>query len=405
MTTALRDNIDWVGYVDWNVRDFHGYETLRGATYNSYLIRDQKNTLIDTVKAPYAGNLIANIRKFIDPADINYLVCNHVEMDHSGAMPRVLEACSNAVVLCNERCRKTLSLHFDTSNWKFQVIKDGEILSIGRRTLQFINTPMIHWPESMFTYVPEEKLLFSMDAFGQHYATSQRFDDENPKETALGEAKIYYASIVMPFSKQVRGLLESVKDLPIDMIATSHGVIWRSYVGDIIKAYHEWSHFRAKPKVLILYDTMYSSTNLMADAIYEGAIRPDVEVKLHHVRTVGLARLAGELLDSAVVAVGTPTVNKTMMPMVASLLAYFKGLEPENKAGFSFGSYGWSRGGAEAVDGFLKDMKFEILRGPLICQYRPDEAVLEQCREAGKMISEKALEMSAIPRAEISSEP
>ena len=405
MTTALRDNIDWVGYVDWNVRDFHGYETLRGATYNSYLIRDEKNTLIDTVKAPYATNLLENIAKLVDPAEIAYIVCNHAEPDHSGSLPKTVEACVNAEVVSNDKCRQTLSQYYDTSGWKFKVVKDHETMSIGRRTLHFVNTPLIHWPESMFTYVPEEKLLFSMDAFGQHYATSRRFDDQNPKEIALEEAKIYYANIVMLYGKRVAKLLDEGGMLDVEMIAPSHGVIWRSYVKEILEAYHNWATYRATSKVIVLYDTMYHSTETMADAIYEGALHPDVDVKLFNVRKTSLTTLATEFLDCAAVAVGSATLNMGMMPMIAAALTYIKGLRPEGKAGFSFGSYGWTRGGAEGVDAFLKEMKFQILREPIICQFRPDGSVLDKCREAGKMISGKALEMSAIPQAEISSEP
>lgn len=394
MTTSLCNDIDWVGYVDWNVRDFHGYETSRGATYNSYLIRDEKNVLIDTVKGPYAGNLISNISKFIDPVKLDYIVCNHAEPDHSSSIPMVLEACPNAVVVCNVKCKEILSRYYDTSAWKWKIIEDHEKMSIGRRTLHFINTPMVHWPESMFTYVPEEKLLFSMDAFGQHYATSQRFDDQNPVELALEEAKIYYANIVMLYGKRVTKILHEAEGLEIDIIAPSHGVIWRSHVKEILDAYHNWAECKAVAKVIILFDSMWNSTGMMADAIYEGALHSEVEVKLFNVRRTSLTMLATEFLDCAVVACGSSTLNQGMMPMVSAALTYIKGLKPTGKAGFAFGSYGWSKSGAEGIEEILKDMKFEILREPLVTKYRPDEEALKACYEAGQMLAKKAIEMS-----------
>jgi len=394
MSTALRNNIDWVGYVDWNVRDFHGYETSRGATYNAYLIRDEKTALIDTVKVQFAQDLLAHISEFCDPVKIDYIICNHAEPDHTGALPTVIKTCGNPTIVCDEKCRKVLSQYFDTTEWNFHIVKTGDSLSLGKRTLQFIETPMVHWPESMFTYVPEEKLLFSMDAFGQHIATSRRFDDENSREITLEEAKIYYANIVMLYGKRVSAVLQAGEGMDIEMIAPSHGVIWRSYVKDIIGAYNDWVTCRAKAKALICYDTMWNSTSEMAEAIYDGAKCEDVDVKLMNIRKTGLTMLATEFLDCAAVAFGSPTLNQGMMPMAAAALTYIKGLRPTGKAGFAFGSYGWSKGGAEAVEQFLKDMKFDIIREPLNVQYRPTKEDLDQCREAGKLLAKLACEIA-----------
>lgn len=208
MNTTPRDNIDWVGYVDWTVRDFHGYTSERGTTYNTYLIRNEKKALIDTVKAPYGQHLLQNISALMPLRSIDYVVCNHAEPDHTGALPEIMVAMPNATLVCDQKCKDALSRHFDTPGWKFKVVKTGDTVSLGDRTLHFIETPMVHWPESMFTYVPEEKLLFSMDAFGQHHASSQRFDDEVPLETALQEAKSHYANILMPYGKQVAKVLQ-----------------------------------------------------------------------------------------------------------------------------------------------------------------------------------------------------
>ncbi len=394
MDTTLRQDIDWVGCVDWTIRDFHSYKTERGATYNAYLVRDDKTALIDTVKAPYAEELLENIARLTELAEVDYVVCNHAEPDHAGSLPRVMESLPSATLVCDKKCLATLSKCFDASGWKTEIVASGDTIPLGKRTLQFVETPMVHWPESMFTYVPEEKLLFSMDAFGQHYASSQRFDDEVPLCTVLEEAKTYYANIVMPYGKQVAGVLEQAGGLDIEMIAPSHGVIWRTHPAKIIEAYKNWCVCRPKPKVLVVYDTMWESTGRMARAICEGASQPGVEAVLLHVRRSHLTRIAAEVIDAATVAFGSATLNRGMMPMAGAALTYLKGLQPTGKAAFAFGSYGWGRGGPEAVQKYLEAMKWEILREPLRAQYRPAPEVLDECREAGKMLAEKAKQMA-----------
>ncbi len=394
MDTTLRENIDWVGYIDWTVRDFHGYNTDRGATYNAYLIRDDKTALIDTVKAPFVEHLLGNIARYTAPEKVDYIICNHAEPDHTGGLPRVMQALTNATLVCDKKCRDVLSMYYDTSGWKFQIVGTGDTISLGKRTLHFIETPMVHWPESMFTYIPEEKLLFSMDAFGQHFTSSQRFDDEVDLGTVMEEAKIYYANIVMPYGGLVAKLLPKAAELDIEIIAPSHGVIWRSHIPKILEAYTDWSAGRPKSKVLVIYDTMWNSTGMMARAIVEGASIPGVEVKLIDIRKSNLTRIATEILDTATVAFGSSTLNQGMMPMAGAVLTYLKGLRPVNKAGFSFGSYGWGEGGPESIDEWLKSMKWEILRDPLKAQYRPTSGVLDECVAAGKMLAEKAVEMS-----------
>jgi len=391
MKTALRENIDWVGYVDWTVRDFHGYETARGATYNSYLIRDDKTALIDTVRGAFGKKLLENIAKFTDLDKVDYVVCNHAEPDHSGAMPEVLQALPNARLVCNNKCLTALGKHFDVSDWKTEIVASGDTVALGKRTMQFIDTPMVHWPESMFTYVPEEKILFSMDAFGQHYASSQRFDDEVPLCTVLEEAKTYYANIVMPYGRPVCNTLEAAADLDIKMIAPSHGAIWRSHVGRIVELYKDWAAYRMKPKVLVIYDTMWDSTGKMARAVHEGASLDGVDAKLIHLRRWNLTKIASEVMDAAAVAFGSSTLNRGMMPMAGAVLTYLLGLRSSAKASFAFGSYGWGRGGPEAVDEYLKKMNWDVVREPLKSQFRPNEEILDQCREAGKLLAEKAM--------------
>ncbi len=395
MRTTLRENIDWVGYVDWTVRDFHSYDAEQGSTYNAYLVRDDKTALIDTVKDAYGEHMLRSIASLVPLEKVDYVVCNHAEPDHAGALPQTLAAMPGATLLCNQKCKHALSLHFDISNWKIRTVSEGESVSLGKRSLQFIDTPMVHWPESMFTYVPEEKLLFSMDAFGQHLATASRFDDQVSLCTVMEEAKAYYANIVMPFGKPVTKTLDKASGLEIDMIAPSHGVIWRSNVPAILDAYSNWAAYRPKPKVLVVYDSMWQSTAAMARAIVEGADQPGVAAKLVHVRRSSLTRIATDMIDTAAVAFGSATLNTQMMPMMGATLTYLKGLRPRNKAGFAFGSYGWGRGGPELIDQWLDDLGWEVLREPLKSNYRPTPEVLDQCRRAGERLAEKAKELAA----------
>jgi flavorubredoxin len=396
MNTPLCDNIDWVGAVDWNIRDFHSYETHRGATYNAYLVRDEKTALIDTVKAPFADRLLKDVAALCDLSRVDYVVCNHAEMDHSGALPEVLRAMPRATLLCDKKCAAALGEHFDTSGWKVQIVTSGAEISLGRRTLRFFETPMVHWPESMATYVPEEKLLFSMDAFGQHIATSERFDDEVDLDVVIQEAKTYYANIVMPYGKAVLKTLDLLAGLPIGMIAPSHGLIWRKNVAAIVNEYRNWADHRPQPKVLVIYDSMWESTAAMAQAILDGATQPGVSASLVSIRESNLTRIASEVLDAAAVAFGSATLNRGMMPMAAAVLSYLEGLRPLNKAAVAFGSYGWGVGGPEAVDQALRRLEWEILREPLRAHYRPTAELLAECCQIGQELAERATALAAV---------
>ncbi len=393
MDTELREGIHWVGYVDWNVRDFHGYRTKSGSTYNSYIVQDEKTAIIDTVKAPYASVLLDHIRSHTPFDKVDYLVVNHAEPDHSGSISAVMAACPNATLICDAKCWKILGMHYDTTDWPHQIVKSGETLSLGKRTLQFLETPMVHWPESMFTYIPEEKLLFSMDAFGQHYASASRFDDTEPLDVVLHEAKTYFANIVMLYARPIRNTLAAASGLDIEIIAPSHGVIWRKNVGAILKAYQDWTHHKPRKKVLIVYDTMWKSTEMMANAIAEGVLESEVDLRLYNVNASHITELATEVLEASGVAVGSPTLNMTLMPQMACLLTYWKGLRPAEKVGFAFGSYGWSKnGGPTEVEAYLKEMKFDLVQPALHVQFVPTKDDLEACRGAGRLLAQKALE-------------
>ena len=391
MNITLKEGIDWVGYIDWTVRDFHGYKTESGSTYNAYLIRDEKIAVIDAVKAPYVEKYLDHIRALTDLDKIDYIVCNHAEPDHSGGLPATMKACPQAELVCNPKCKVALEMHYDTAAWKWHVVEDGEELSLGKRTLSFINTPMVHWPESMFTYVKEDKLLFSMDAFGQHYASAFRFDDEEPLDVILHEAKTYYANIVMLYGRPIAQTMARAAQLDIEMIAPSHGVIWRSHIKEVFAAYQNYVVCKPRPKVVVLYATMWQSTAKMANAILEGAQECNVEAHLYNVENTHATRIVTEVLDCAVVAIGSPTLNNGIMPSMASVLCYMKGLRPTHKAGFAFGSYGWSkRGGPNEVEANMKEMKIDLLREPIRTQYVPTPEVLEECREAGRAMGKHA---------------
>lgn len=278
----VKKDIHWVGALDWNVRDFHGYSTPKGTTYNSFLALDEKITLFDTVKKPFKNNLLHNIRKFIDPEQIDYIVINHVEMDHSGAIPDIIEIVKPEKVICSEMGKRALLEHFHREDWPYEVVKSGQSISLGNRTVQFLETRMLHWPDSMFSYIPEEKLLFSSDAFGQHWATSERFDDEVDLDELMVHSAKYYANILLLYSPLVQKLLANVEamGLQIDTIAPDHGPIWRSNPGKIIEAYRVWSRQEATSKALIIYDTMWHSTETMAYAIADGLIQEGVDFKM-----------------------------------------------------------------------------------------------------------------------------
>ncbi len=419
MNTTLCNNIDWIGALDWNIRDFHSYETTRGATYNAYLVRDEKTALIDTVKAPFADRLLQNIAALCELSRVNYVVCNHAELDHSGALPQVLRALPQATLLCDKKCATTLGEHFDTTGWNIRVVANGEEIPLGRRTLRFLKTPMVHWPESMATYVPEEKLLFSMDAFGQHYATSERFVDEADPDVVMQEARKYYANIVMPYGKAVLKTLDLLADVPITMIAPSHGLIWRRNLDTILTAYRNWANHRPLPKVLVIYDSMWESTAAMAQAILEGATQPGgdcpdfcvskngtvpfdgrhasgVSAALISIRQSNLTHIATEVLDAAAVAFGSSTLNRGMMPMAAATLCYLEGLRPLGKAAVAFGSYGWGPGGPEAVEQAMRRLDWQILREPLRARYRPTAETLAECRQAGQLLADRAKGLASL---------
>lgn len=372
----IKENIYWVGGIDWDLRDFHGYKTHRGSTYNAYLIIDEKVTLIDTVKHYLYDEMVERISKIIDPGKIDYVISNHVEMDHSGGLPGIMNAAENAVVVASPNGEKGLEAHYK-KDWNFKVVKSGETLNIGKRNISFHLTPMIHWPDNMVTYLHEDKILFSNDAFGQHIATSERFDDQLPYGIIQEEAARYYANIVLPYGSQVQKALESISGLDIEVIAPSHGIMWRSHIPDILAEYKKWSENQTENKALIIYDSMWESTRKIAYAVQSAFEEKGAATKLLNLKTNHVSDIMTEVLTAKYICVGSSTLNNNMLPNVSAFLTYMKGLAPKDRIGLAFGSYGWGGQSIEQVEEVLKTSGFEMLDRIRI-QYIPDADVLEK---------------------------
>ena len=387
---TLAEGINWVGVVDWNIRDFHGYVTQRGSTYNAYLIRDEKTALVDTVKHTFSNELLRNICELVDPAKIDYIIVNHVEMDHSSSLPVIAKLAKNAVIIASARGKDAIIEHYG-ADFNIQTVKTGDQLKLGKRTLQFVEAPMLHWPDSMFTYIIEDKILMPNDAFGQHLASSERFDDEVDPHVLMEEATIYFANILMPFAPLITRKIQEVVQMgiPIDMIAPSHGMIWRSDPSKIIKAYSDWSAGVSKNKVVIVFDTMWGSTDKMARAILEGAASQGVDVKLLKLRAANRTEAMTEILDAKAVVVGSPTLNNGMFPTLGSFLTYATGLKPKGKLWAFFGSYGWGGGAVKNMTEMAQKAGFEVYDQSVQVKYVPDAEDLKKCFEFGQQIAAK----------------
>ncbi len=390
----IKKDIYWVGAVDWTVRDFHGYSTYEGTTYNAFLMLGEKNVLFDTVKKPLTSDLIHRIRTIIDPAKIDYIVVNHVEMDHSGALPEIVDLVKPEKIFCSKMGHQNLLAHFHKPDWPYHPVEDGEEVKIGDRTIKFLETRMLHWPDSMFSYIPEEKLLISSDAFGQHLGTSERFDDEVDEAELLYQARKYYANILTLYSPLIRKLLEKVQEMgiEIDMIAPDHGVIWRKNPGKILELYDDWSHNRGNRRVLVIYDTMWHSTEKMAKAVADGVESEGVSVQILDLAVNHRSDVVTEVLDSKGVILGCPTLNNGLLPRMAGFLMYMRGLRPTNKFGAAFGSYGWSGESVGLLNKTMEEMKFDLIHDGLKIKYVPDHSSLRECVELGKLMARKVKE-------------
>jgi flavorubredoxin len=376
----IADDIFWVGALDWNTRNFHGFNTPRGTSYNAYLILDERNVLIDCVKTPFIGEMMARIRSVIDPKEIDLIVSNHAEGDHASGLP-MAQLITGAEIITSKKGVEALRLNY--GEMKMREVKDGEELSIGQKTLRFLETPMLHWPESMFTYAVEDQVLFSMDAFGQHYCCSERFDDQVELGTLMEEAATYYANIVLPFGNQVKKAYEKVKDLPIKIVATSHGLLWRTHIQEIVGAYLGWADGRTEPRVLVIFDTMWGSTEKMAEAITEGVRSQGVPVTLMRLTGTERSAIMSEVLRSRVVVVGSCTINNGMFPTVADITSYMRGLRPKGRKAAVFGSYGWSGGSTKMIKENLEAAGLELPYPDLDLKFAPMREGVEKCHTFG----------------------
>jgi flavorubredoxin len=379
----LKPNIFWVGGIDWDIRNFHGYSTNRGTTYNSYLIKDKKITLIDTVKAKFKGEMLSRIEEIIDPNRIEYIVSNHVEMDHSGSLTEISNICPNAKIITSIRGEKGLKKHYK-KNLNLKVVNSGDILNIGKRNLTFIHVPMVHWPDSMVTYIKEDKLLLSNDSFGQHIASSERFDDEIEWGVLKEEAAKYYANIVLPYGSQVEKALSDIQNLDINMIAPSHGIIWRKNINKIKKEYIKWSKYVSENRAVIIFDSMWGSTEKIAMKLKEGIDETGIKVSLRNLKNSHISDIITEIMESKLILLGSPTLNNGLLPTMAGFLTYMKGLRPKNKIGFVFGSYGWGGQAVGEIEKILNDLSWQLPMKSININYVPDENVLIEIKNIGK---------------------
>ncbi len=382
-----------VGVNDWNIRDFHGYSTNFGTSYNAFLIVDEKIALVDTVKKEFADELLNNISRIVDPKKIDYVVSNHTEMDHSGGLPRVMHRVGEDKPLyCSRMGAKNHRRHF-SQKWNYRAVTTGDELSLGKRTLMFLETRMLHWPDSMFSYLKEDKILFSSDAFGQHYAGWEKFDDVIG-DAIMPHAKKYFANILLLYSPLILKLVDKVGELGLEfnMICPDHGVIWRKDPGKIINAYVQWSNQQTEKKAVVIYDTMWHSTEAMANAIAEGVANEGVKVRPMRLRKWHRSDIMTEVLDAKAVIVGSPTLNNGLFPTVSDILTYMKGLRPQNKIGAAFGSYGWSGESVKLIQGELEAMNMEIIAPGLKIQYVPEQEGLDRCFELGRTVGRAVMD-------------
>ncbi len=392
MSFTVCQGVTWVGKVDWEVRTFHGeeYSTNRGTSYNAYLVRDQKTALIDTVWGPHAEEFMANLRQEIDLDRIDFIIANHAESDHSGALPALMRALPGKPIYCTANAVKSLKGHYH-ADWNFQVVKTGDRLSLGQRELIFVEAPMLHWPDTMFCYLTDANVLFSNDAFGQHLASQHPFNDLVDQCELWQEAIKYYANILTPFSKLVDKKIKEFVGLglPLEMICPSHGVIWRQEPLQIVTKYAEWAADYQENQVTLVYDTMWDGTRRMAEAIAQGLgqAAPELTVKLYNCARNDWNDILTEVFKSKAVLVGSPTMNKGILFSVAGLLEIIRGLQFKGKRAAAFGAYGWSGESVKIISGRLQEAGLTLLDEGHRELWNPDDPSLERCLEYGRNLA------------------
>jgi anaerobic nitric oxide reductase flavorubredoxin len=383
------------GKKDWELREFHGveYSTHRGSSYNSYLVRDEKVALIDTVWQPFAKEFVANLKKEIDLNEIDYIIANHSEIDHSGALPELMREIPNTPIYCTRNGARALKGHYH-QNWNFVEVKTGDRLSLGKKELLFIEARMLHWPDSMFCYLTEDNILFSNDAFGQHYATEFLFNDEVDQAELYQEAVKYYANILTPFSSLVEKKINEFigLNLPLSMICTSHGILWRDNPVQIVEQYMKWAQDYQEDQITLIYDTMWNGTRRMAEAIASGIkmVSPETAVKLFNVGRSDKNDVITEVFKSKAILVGSPTINRGILTSIAAILEEIRGLEFRNKKAAAFGCYGWSGESVKMIGRLLTECGMELMDDGIRALWNPDEDSIAQCVEFGKQIAAAA---------------
>lgn len=397
-TVEVKNGIHWVGVVDWAIRDFHGYVTQRGSTYNNYLILDDEPTVLDSVHHEFIDQGIDNIKSLVDISTVKHLVLNHIEPDHVGGLLEFVTLMPQAKIYCTKKAVEALARMFDISGWDIQTVKTGDSINTGSKTLIFLETPMLHWPDSMMTYVKEDKVLISQDGFGQHLASTQRFDDELVDCSSMSELEDavwdYYANILMPFGSIITRKLQEVKDLglEIDIIAPDHGIIWRTHPDKVLQMYEDMAAGKCDERISIIYDTMWHSTERMVTPLVAGIKDEGMDCKVIKLRATPTSIAVKEFWRSRGTLIGSPTLNNTLFPPIGDFMFTLKGLRPRNRIVSAFGSYGWAGGAVKEILNMCKDLKLEVLEPGVGVKYRatPDEEVA--CYEFGREFARKTRE-------------
>ncbi|AWK50713.1 MBL fold hydrolase [Clostridium beijerinckii] len=394
MSFKINDTITWVGKIDWELKKFHGdeYSTHKGSSYNSYLIKDEKTVLIDTVWGPFTSEFITNLKKEVDIQKIDYIVMNHSEVDHSGALVELMREIPNTPIYCTKAGVRILKGYYH-QDWNFVEVKTGDTLELGKHKLTFIEAAMLHWPDTMFTYLSEENILFSNDGFGQHYASEFMYNDKVDQAELYQEALKYYANILTPFSKQVLKKIEEILslNLQIDMICPSHGIIWRDNPIQIVNKYLEWANEYQENQITIIYDSMWNATRRMAECIAEGITtnNKDVTVKVINSAKSDKNDIIVETFKSKIVLIGSSTINNGILSSTASIIEMIKGFKFKNKKGAAFGSYGWSGEAVKLLTEELEKAGIKTINSGIRELWNPDEEALNRCRDFGKSIVEE----------------
>ena len=397
MSKRVTDKVTWVGKIDWELKKFHGDElsTMEGSSYNSYLISDKKTVLIDTVWGPYDTEFVNRLKEEIDLKEIDYIVMNHNESDHSGTLPALMREIPDTPIYCTKKGESILRGLYH-QDWNYVNVKTGDELEIGDSKLVFVEASMLHWPDTMMTYMTGDNILFSNDVFGQHYASEMLYDDMDDISKLLHEAEKYYTNIITPFSTFVTKKLAEVQgmNLKIDLVAPSHGIIWRENIGLIMDLYAKWANNYQEDQITLIYDTMWQSTRKMAEAIAEGIQQasPNTTIKILNAVKNDKNDILVEVFKSKAILVGSPTINNGFSYAIAGILEMIKGLKFKNKKAASFGSYGWSGEAAKLIKEFLEESKFAIVNDGIRVNWAPDQETIEQLREYGRKFVEEIAE-------------